>query len=151
MEVKPITLKEANEFVKKFHRHNLPVVGCKFAISALKDGVLVGVGIAGRPVARLEDNGITLEILRVCTDGTKNSNSFIYDKIRKIAALMGYKRVITYTLKKESGSSLKAIGAILESNLKPNSWNRLNRKRLEQPVYLEPKVKWQILIPNIKY
>jgi len=75
----PINLRTANEFVAKYHRHNLPVLGCKFAIGLEDNGSLVGVAIAGRPLARLLDNGSTLEVLRVCTDGTRNANSILYD------------------------------------------------------------------------
>ena len=63
-----------------FVRHNLPTVGGKFAVGAAVDGKLVGVAIAGRPVARRLDDGKTLEVLRVCTDGTPSANSFLYSR-----------------------------------------------------------------------
>ncbi len=75
MEAVPINIRAANEFVRQNHRHSLPTVGGKFAIGVEHDGKLVGVEIAGRPVARRLDDGKTLEILRVCTDGTKNASS----------------------------------------------------------------------------
>ncbi len=142
MNVIPITLRQANEFVKKYHRHNIPVVGCRFAIGATKNGKLVGVAIVGRPIARLLDNGITLEILRTCTDGTKNANSFLYGAIKRIATEMGYKKIITYTLISESGSSLKAIGAKLDKTIPPYSWNRNGRPRKHQSVYEISKQRW---------
>lgn len=142
MKVRPITLREANEFVRKYHRHNQPVVGSKFSIGAELDGRLIGVAIAGRPVARLLDNGRTLEIVRVCTDGTRNANSFLYGKVKQIGLLMGYEKIITYTLKSESGASLKAVGATKEAELKPQTWDRLNRKRTEQSVYSQEKIRW---------
>jgi hypothetical protein len=90
------------------------------------------------------DDGKTLEILRVCTDGTKNANSFLYDKCRKIAPLLGYTKVITYTLKSESGSSLFAIGAVTEAETKPQEWTRPSRARKTQDVYKQPKQLWQL-------
>lgn len=72
---KPLTIKEANEFVRQYHRHSSPTPGGKFAIGCVKGGLLVGVAIAGRPVARGLDDGMTLEITRVCTNGTKNATS----------------------------------------------------------------------------
>jgi hypothetical protein len=117
------------------------------SIGAEADGKLVGVAIAGRPVARLLDNGKTLEVLRVCTNGTRNANSFLYDKVRKIAALMGYEKVITYTLPSESGASLKAIGAKVERTTKPQSWTRSNRPRHEQPIFGQEKLRWNIPLP----
>src|SRR5260370_26515884 len=98
MEAVPLHLREANEFVARHHRHNLPTVGGKFAVGAAQDGKLVGVAIAGRPVARRLDDGKTLEILRGATDGTPNGCSFLYARCPKIARLMGYTTVITYTL-----------------------------------------------------
>lgn len=34
LELVPITLKEANAFVERYHRHHKPVVGHKFSIAA---------------------------------------------------------------------------------------------------------------------
>ena len=144
MKAIPVTLRQANEFVAKYHRHNKPVRGCKFCIGAEKDGLLVGVAIVGRPVARLLDDGRTAEILRVCTDGTKNANSFLYARCKRICQIMGYKKVITYTLQFESGSSLMAVGAHIEKKVKPGSWSRPSRKREEQSVYSEPKLRWSL-------
>ena len=144
MKAIPLSISEANEFVKKYHRHNLSAIGCKFCIGALKNGNLIGVGIAGRPIARLLADKKTLEIIRVATDGTKNTNSFIYNRIRRIAQLMGYEKIITYTLKSESGASLRAIGAEIVAEVKPQSWNRKNRPRQEQPIYQQEKLRWEL-------
>jgi hypothetical protein len=65
MEAVPLHLREANEFVAEHHRHNLPTVGGKFAVGATLEGNLVGVAVAGRPVARRPDDGKTLEVRRV--------------------------------------------------------------------------------------
>ena len=73
----PMTLEEANAFVEKWHRHHGPVPGCKFCIGVGDDHVC-GVAIVGRPVARMLDDGWTLEVNRTCTDGTKNANSMLY-------------------------------------------------------------------------
>ena len=107
--IKPIHLKTANAYVKQYHRHNIPTVGGKFAISVYDDR-LCGVAICGRPTARRSDNGTTLEIYRCCTDGTKNACSKLYGAACKIGFDMGYKRIITYTLQSENGASLKASG-----------------------------------------
>ncbi len=52
---------------------------------------------------------------------------------------MGYKRVIIYTLERESGASLMAVGAKFDAEVKPTGWNRPNRKRKEQDVYFKRK------------
>jgi hypothetical protein len=141
----PLHLRDANEFVARHHRHNLPTVGGKFAVGAADDdGKLVGVAVAGRPVARRLDDGLTLEVLRVCTDGTPNACSFLYARAAKIARLMGYERVITYTLESEGGASLRAVGATPTGPLEPGEWSSPSRPRKSQPVYAEPKYRWEL-------
>jgi hypothetical protein len=113
-------------------------------VGAAVDGKLVGVAIAGRPVARRLDDGKTLEVLRVCTDGTANANSFLYGRVKRIALLMGYAKVITYTLEEESGASLRAVGAEVVATLKPKEWSVPSRPRGSQAVYGKAKVKWEL-------
>lgn len=110
LELCPITLKEANAFVERHHRHHKPVTGCKFAVACSEGGVIVGVALVGRPVSRYLDDGWTLEVNRLCTDGTKNACSMLYSASWRAARAMGYKRLITYILETESGTSLKASG-----------------------------------------
>lgn len=110
LRLKPVSLKEANAYVKLHHRHHKPVVGHKFSIGCEVDGELAGVVIAGRPVSRYLDDGRTLEVTRLCTNGARNACSFLYAAAAKAAAAMGYDRIITYTLDTENGASLKASG-----------------------------------------
>lgn len=120
--IKPIHLKAANAYVKQFHRHNIPTVGGKFAISVYDDNRLCGVAICGRPTARRLDNGTTLEIYRCCTDGTKNACSKLYGAACKIGFNMGYKRIITYTLQSENEPSLRASGFRCEGSAGGIAW-----------------------------
>lgn len=108
LEIRPIHLSAAKEYVRDYHRHNIPPVGGKFAISCYIDDKLCGVAICGRPTARAFDDGRTLEIYRNCTNGTPNACSKLYGACLRIAKNMGYLRVFTYTLESESGASLKA-------------------------------------------
>ena len=142
MNFQPISLKLANEFVLANHRHNKPVTGHKFSIGLFDDDKLIGVAICGRPVARMADDGLTLEILRVCTDGTRNANSMLYSRVKKIAQVIGYQKVLTYTLTEESGSSLRAVGAQKSGLVKPQEWSREKRKRETQEVYNKEKIRW---------
>lgn len=106
----PISLKYANSFIEELHRHHKAVQGHKFSIGCEHGGNIVGVCVVGRPVSRYMDDGKTLEVTRLCTDGTKNACSFLYSRAAKIAKEMGYERIITYILETENGSSLKASG-----------------------------------------
>jgi hypothetical protein len=130
--------------VAKHHRHNNPTVGGKFALGATQDGKLVGVASAGRPVCRRLDDGKTLEVLRVATDGTMNACSFLYARCAKIARLMGFTRIITYTLESEGGASLRAVGAKPTGPLESHEWGNPNRPRKSQEVYHEPKYRWEL-------
>jgi len=112
MEIVPTTLKVAKEFVATHHRHNKSPTGHKFSIGLEKDGELIGVATAGRPIARHLDDGRTLEVNRTCTLGHKNANSMLYGAIWRCAKAMGYKTCITYTQIDETGSSLRAVGWI---------------------------------------
>lgn len=113
--IKPISLAKANDFVKTLHRHHSEVQGHKFSIAAYDNEKIVGVCIVGRPVSRFLDDGKTLEVTRLCTDGTKNACSILYARAARIAKDMGYEKIITYTLQSERGISLKASGWTLES------------------------------------
>src|SRR5438309_1655890 len=97
----PITLKEANEFVKNFHRHNRPVHrnGGKFALAVSDGSQLCGVAIVGRPLARLLDNGWTAEVLRSCVApwSPRNANSMLYGAAWRAWRAMGGRRLVTYT------------------------------------------------------
>ena len=110
-EIIPISLREANRFIEKHHRHSGRVQGCKFCV-ALSDGlgVIHGVAVAGWPISRYLDDGRTAEVTRLCTDGTFNGCSFLYGRCARIAREMGFRKIITYTLAEESGASLRASG-----------------------------------------
>jgi len=130
--------------VEENHRHNKPVIGAKTCIAAVKNEKIVGVAIAGRPVSRYLDNGVTLEVYRVCTDGTRNATSFLYNRVKKIGQLMGFVKIITYTLQSESGSSLRAIGAKIDKNVEhERQWNNSGKaKRSYQAVTEQLKFRW---------
>lgn len=130
MRVTPIELSEANAFVSKFHRHHKPVVGHKFSIAVSND-VVCGVAIVGRPVSRHLDNGLTLEVNRCCTDGTRNACSMLYAAAWKAAKALGYMRLITYTLPEEGGASLRGAGWTLVGLRGGGNWNVKSRPRID--------------------
>jgi len=106
----PVSLKDANAFVAAHHRHHKPTVGHKFSIGCAAEGRLVGVAIVGRPVSRYLDDGLTLEVNRLCAIGERNVCSMLYAAAARAAKAMGYKKIITYTLDTEPGISLRAAG-----------------------------------------
>lgn len=149
LELVPVSLSEARRFVGLHHRHNLPPQGWKFGVGAAVDGELVGVAIAGRPVARALDNGRTLEVTRTCTDGTRNANSFLYGAIARAAKALGYRTLYTYTLASEPGSSLRAAGWVADEELPARAgWDTPTRRRYQRDLFgeertpTEAKVRW---------
>ena len=126
----PVSLKQANGFVDELHRHHNPAVVDKYRVGVESDGILVGIAQVGRPVSRYLDDGHTLEVIRCCTDGTKNACSFLYSRCARIAEEMGYSKIITYILASELGASLKASGWYLDAdNVGGGSWSRPSRER----------------------
>jgi hypothetical protein len=113
-----------------WHRHAPGFVqGHKFSLAAYKNGVLVGVAIVGRPVARGLDDGKTLEVRRVATDGTRNACSALLGEARRRARSLDVQRLITYTFPGESGASLRAIGATVEPLRLRGDWTNRERRR----------------------
>lgn len=133
----PLKLSEANSFVDELHRHHKKTVGHKFSIGAVKELTLVGVSIVGRPVSRYNDDGQTLEVTRLCTNGEKNACSFLYGASARAAFALGYDRIITYTLCSEPGTTLRAAGWKLSHKTPGRSWNVPSRPREDKHVLSE--------------
>lgn len=146
MEIVPISPPEANEFVRQNHRHHAPVPGCKFCLAASDGEKIVGVAIVGRPVARLLDDGWTLEVNRTCTDGTRNANSILYGAAWRAAKALGYRKLITYTLPEEGGASLRGAGWRCLGECGGGTWNRSARPRVDLHP-LQTKIKWEMTCP----
>lgn len=127
----PVDWPTAKGFVRDFHRHHRPPVGHKFSIGAMLGDKLVGVVIVGRPVSRARDDRRTLEVTRLCTDGTRNACSFLYGAAARAAFALGYVRIGTYTLPDEGGVSLRASGWKLIGEVKGRSWNCPARPRAD--------------------
>lgn len=129
--LQPITWQEARAFIRRHHRHHPPAQGWKFGI-AVNDGErVVGVVTVGRPVARHLDDGWTLEVTRCCTDGARHAASMLYGAAWRAARALGYRRLITYTLAEEPGTSLKAAGWVDLYVTGGGSWSCPSRPRVD--------------------
>jgi hypothetical protein len=127
-----IDLGEANAFVREHHRHHKPVVGHLFSLGAAMGDKIVGVAIVGRPVSRHRDDGVTAEITRLCTDGTKDAPSFLYGACAKACFALGFKRIGTYILATEPGTSLTAAGWRMIAETPGRSWSVPSRPRVDK-------------------
>jgi hypothetical protein len=127
-----VELGEANAFVSQYHRHHQPVVGHLFSLGATLEDKIVGVCIVGRPVSRMRDDGMTAEVTRLCTDGTRNACSFLYGAAARAAFALGFTKIGTYILASESGTSLTAAGWRLIGERGGGSWSVPSRPRVDK-------------------
>jgi hypothetical protein len=146
----PLKRDEAQEFVRQVHRHHPPPPGDVFRMGvADEDGAVRGVAMVGRPVARAYDDGWTLEINRVATDGCPNACSALYAAAWRVAKGLGYRRLITYTLRSESGSSLRASGYRVVAEREARSWSDASQSRPRvdtNSAINEPKLLWEMTV-----
>ncbi len=127
----PITLREAQAFISQHHRHHNPPRGCICVVGVAKQESIVGVCVIGRPVARMAQDGWTAEVTRVATDGTRNACSMLYGAAWRAVKALGYKKLITYTLPEEGGSSLRGAGWNCIGKAGGGSWNRKRRPHVD--------------------
>ncbi len=140
-----LTLRAANAFVARHHRHAGPTRGMKFALGAQQAERLVGVAIVGRPVARALDDGTTLEVLRLCTTGAPNACSFLYGAAWRATRALGHRRLVSYTLGSEPGTSLRAAGWRLVARVPAASWDRPSRPRVDRHE-LRERHRWELVL-----
>jgi hypothetical protein len=146
VKIVPCHFDEANAFVEQYHRHHPRTWGYKFAIAiADESGAVRGVVIVARPVARVLDDGWTLEVTRLCTDGVKNGCSMLYAAAWRAARAMGYRKLVTYILESESGVSLTAAGWKRIGECGGGTWSRPNsgRPRVDKHP-LQGKIRFEI-------
>lgn len=138
---------EARAFINRWHRHHAAPVAEKFCLGAVDaNGVVRGVATVGRPVARMLDDGWTLEATRVATDGTRNAGSFLYGACRRATFALGYRKLVTYNLPSESGSSLRGAGWRVVGEVKGRSWSCRSRPRVTPE--LGDKLRWEAESPT---
>lgn len=143
MKTCPLTLKEAREFVRARHRHHTAPVGGLFAIGIEDGSDVVACVIVGRPVARMLDDDYTAEVTRLCTDGTRNACSMLYRAAWRASRAMGYRRLVTFTLATEPGTSLRGAGFQLVGQAGGGTWSRPSRPRVDtHPT--QTKLRWEL-------
>ena len=144
LRIVPMTLTEAKAFIAENHRHHPRLVGGLFSIGCAYQDRIVGVVVVGRPVARMLDDGWTCEVTRLATDETPNVCSMLYAAAWRAARAHGYRRLITYTLPEEGGSSLRASGFKLIGAAGGGSWSRPSRPRVDSHP-TQPKLRWELV------
>lgn len=154
LELVPIFRDEALAFIAENHRHlgdeaqrrrgtgKARPPNYLFAIACAKAAIVCGVAIVARPKARHLQDGWTAEVVRLCTDGTRNASSFLYGAAWRAARELGYRKLVTYTLPEEGGASLRAAGWMLIGERGGGSWSRKERPRVDKHP-TQRKLRWE--------
>ena len=143
LRIVPCEYDEAKAFVLRHHRHHKPPCGHKFSLAAADDADEIrAVVMVGRPVARMNDDGMTLEVTRLASDGCPNACSCLYGAAWRATKALGYARLITYILDTEPGTSLTASGWKCLGVRGGGSWNCPSRPRVDKHP-LQKKLLWQ--------
>ncbi len=132
----PATLDQANEMIERLHRHHKPVQGHRFSIGCEDSGGVVhGIAVVGRPVARAVEQYRVAEVTRLVSDGTPHVCSMLYAACARAAAAMGYDKIQTAILITEPGTSLIAAGWKFDHIITGRDWNCPSRggRRTDQP------------------
>jgi hypothetical protein len=142
--VVPCSYEQARVVIERLHTHHLPAQGAKFCLAAADEhGEVHGAAMVGRPVARMLDDGWTLEVTRLATDGSRNACSLLYGAAWRAARALGYRRMVTYTLESEQGASLRASGWRQVAVTSGGSWSCPSRPRIDRHP-LEAKRRWMV-------
>lgn len=106
-----MTMQDARAYVQRHHSHlNAPVSGL-FATSVRDGERIVCVAIVGRPVARMIQDGLTCEVIRLCSDGTApHAASMALGACVRAAVALGWRRIVSSTLLGEPGTCYRAAG-----------------------------------------
>jgi hypothetical protein len=143
----PMELKDANAFVDKHHRHHRHVQGHRFSIGCIDtEGIIHGVAICGRPVARKINPRTVIEVTRLCTDGTPNACSFLYSAAARVARDLGYGKIQTYILETETGSSLRASNWNFDGLVNGHAWKHTDGKERANDHPLCDKQRWMKIL-----
>lgn len=142
LQVLPCSISDARAYVLQHHRHHPPPVSGLFAVAVGIGDEVRGVAIVGRPVARHADDGWTVEVTRVATDGTHNACSMLYGACWRAARALGWRKCITYTLTSEPGTSLRASGWRVVGKVQGRTWDCKSRPRVDKHP-LQDKFRWE--------
>lgn len=139
----PCTISDAKVFVAQHHRHHNAPDSALFACAVATETDVVGVAIVGRPKARGLQDGFTAEVVRLATTGEKNACSMLYAACWRAARALGYRRLVTYILSSEPGTSLVASGWTNVGECGGGSWSCESRPRIDTHP-MQTKIRFEV-------
>ena len=148
LRIRPLSFADACTFVEAHHRHHAAPRGHKFSLGVVTEvGELAGAAIIGRPVARVFDDGLTLEVTRLATNGTANACSALYGAAARVARAAGYHRILTYTRADETGASLRGAGwRRIADRPARSGWHTPSRPRSHRGTEHTARVMWELIV-----
>ena len=143
-----VTLKYANGIVNQWHSHLPPARGHIVSLGAFEGAECVGVVILSRPVARMLDDGRTIDVVRLCTNGHPNAASQLLGRARRVARDLGARKLVSYTLATEAGTSYRAAGWTPVARVAAREWKRSKPDRgggrgRANVVATQAKIRWE--------
>ena len=123
----PITRAAARAWIDTTHRHLKAPAGDVIRVA-------------------LVDDGLTLEVTRVASDGAPNACSMAYGALRRAAVALGYRRIVTYSTEEEGGASLRAAGWTVDGTVKGRQWSCASRPRGVSSFDVD-KIRWAWVKP----
>lgn len=145
LRVHPCGIAEARQWVERHHSHHHAPRGGLLAVAVHRGDQRVCVAIAGRPVARLLDDGRTAEVTRVASlggDDARHAASMALGSIVRALRAVGYDRFVSYTILGECGTSYRAAGWHPTAITRGGEWSRENRLR-DAAAQPDRKVRWE--------
>lgn len=139
-----LPLREACGFIARHHRHHVPPQGGIVALGLWEDEKLVGIGILGRPLARAAQMNGDAELIRLCVlPDVAHAASALQARMKRVAQSLGFRRMLTYTLADEAGTSMRAAGMQRDIDLtRGGEWTTPTRKRLAAIHPTARKIRW---------
>jgi hypothetical protein len=111
LRVVPVTITDARKHIERHHSHHHAPVGGLLACAVAEGDRVCCVAVLSRPVARMLDaRGDVAEVTRVASDGTKHAASMCLAAVTRAALALGWRRLVSYTLLGEAGTSYRAAG-----------------------------------------
>jgi hypothetical protein len=118
-----LTLEEVNAFLEGRNPLGDSVASHRFSIGTFLGGRLAGIVVVDYPSSSFRDDGLTLEVTRICTEGADEIRSFLYRSAARAAFATGARRIGVYA-SRESTLILRAAGFKLRDLLGEGDWDR---------------------------
>lgn len=150
IELRPVSLREANRLVERWHRHHKPVGIARWAIGAFMAGEPVGAVIVGNPKALSLQDGVTWEVVRLVTNGVPHAASRLLGAAWRAARAMGVRTIVSYTRSDEPGTCYRAAGWRPVAAVEGRGWTTGNKADRWLPGLYVPtteivdRVRWEI-------